>query len=226
MTPLARGPGHDSPGRAGQPRGPSDTGQSALDSRSTPRGLGPGPWSPGTSVQNRGASDLVQNRPRLLVDSAGPQARARSPGTDIRHPGPRSLSESPWKAGGHCGPSGTALRRPGRLVDTAGLPTMYRVSRERWSTTRALGNGPESLGKAGRLLRYWDPGLSPPGQLVETRALGHECDSPGRAGRPRGHLFLGPNHPGELVDTTGLRTQGRVARDSWSTSFALGPGSK
>ena len=39
-------------------------------------------------------------------------------------------------------------------------------------------------------------------------------------------MLLGLSNQGQLVDTTGLRTWGRIAWDSWSTSWALGPRSE
>ena len=104
-----------------------------------------------------------------------------------RHPGPREWSESPGTAGGHRGPSGTGLRRPGRLVDTAGPLTRPRGSQDSWSNTLALQNGFTSPGKAGRLLSSLDSGPSSPEQMVEptgpwTRArFSRECWSTPRA---------------------------------------------
>ena len=118
------------------------------------------------------------------------------------------------------------------------------VTRDSWSSPRAIGQMREWPRTAGQYLRPSDPGQTHPGHLVEpvgprARArvtrdswstpwvleFGHE--SPGKAGQtfgsPRtegGHR--GPSdpsmiHPRMLVHTAGPRTRSLRARDSWPT---------
>ena len=141
---------HESSGTAGRQRGPSDP------SASYPRHLvdheyvGPEP-----------------DRPGELVDTAGPQTRARvpqetrSPGQDIG-PGP----ESPGAAGRHRRSMGMGLSRPGTLVNTSCHRTWARVARESWSTTWAVRHVPETPRGAGRPSGPSDPSACCPGLLV------------------------------------------------------------
>ena len=166
-TLRALGPKRDWPGTAGRPSGTSGT----------------GPSHPG-QVVDRGTSDQYTSCPGELVDTAGPREPARVardswlipgalgpkrelPGTAVRHPGPRARSESPGRAGGHCGPSGTGRRGPGKLVDTAGPPTKSRVPRDSRSNPQALGPGPETPGTAGRICGPLDRSTRRPGGLLE-----------------------------------------------------------
>ena len=136
-------------------------------------------------------------------------------------PRPRARSESPGTVGGHCRPSGTGLRRPGRLFETAGPPTRSRVSWDNWSTTRALWNGPQYPGTAGRNRRPSEPGRSRPGLLVDPAGPQARARVPLKSGRPRWHADPGTIRPGQLVNA-GPWTRNRDARESWSTLWALG----
>ena len=97
--------------------------------------------------------------------------------------------------------------RPGQLVDIA-----------------ALSQCPESPGTAGRLCRLLEPGVNPPGELVDPvgnqtrarivrgswwtpRAFGPEPESPGKAGRPPGASETGVSREGELINTVGQQTR-------------------
>ena len=73
--PEAVGPKHESPGRDGQHRGPSDTGPLTRNSWSMLWDLGPGPELPGTADRTRGPSDMGVSRPGELVDTVGTQTQ-------------------------------------------------------------------------------------------------------------------------------------------------------
>ncbi|RKM63586.1 hypothetical protein C0215_19805, partial [Clostridioides difficile] len=75
-NPRALGPGPESPGTAGRPRGPSDTSVSPLGQLFDTRALRHGLESPGTAGQHRGILDTGPSRQGLLVDPAGHQNRA------------------------------------------------------------------------------------------------------------------------------------------------------
>ncbi|RKM63581.1 hypothetical protein C0215_19820, partial [Clostridioides difficile] len=93
------------------------------------------PESPSTADQHCGPSDMGANRPGHLVDTSGPQTRARvardswstprdhrpvpeSTGTACQHSGASDPSGShPGPLFFHRGPSDTGLSRPGQQVD-------------------------------------------------------------------------------------------------------------
>jgi len=75
-NPRALGPGPESPGTAGRPRGPSDSRVSPLAQLFDTQALRHGLESPGTAGQHRGISDTGPRRQGLLVDPAGHQNRA------------------------------------------------------------------------------------------------------------------------------------------------------
>ena len=163
------------------------------------------------------SSDPSPSRPGHLVDSAGHWAPTRvareswSTQRDLR-PEP----ESPGSVGRHCRPSGTSPSCPGLLVDLRCPRTKARVARDSCSTP----GGPRTQVRVSR--ESWSsPWAFSPGLSWEnwwtTLALGQWPETPWTAGRQRRPSDLGPSHLGQLVDPVGLRTQARVARDSWST---------
>ena len=121
-TPQALGHGPESPRRADRPRGETV-------------GPQPGPVSPEKAGKPRGKSETSAILPEQLVETVGPQTRARFPGeswSTLRDLGPRP--ESPGTAGPHRGPSDSTASRPGQLVNTEGLRTRAPVARDKWST--------------------------------------------------------------------------------------------
>ena len=114
--------------------------------------------------------------------------------------------ESRRTAGRPGGQSDPGLSRPGQLVDPVGLRTWTPVTRDSWSTPRALGWKCVWPRTAGQKSRTYDQGASHPGKLFDTagpkaqsrvtrdtwltpRALRHGPESPQRAGQP---WALGP----------------------------------
>ena len=183
------------------------------------RALGNGPELPGMAGRHCRPSDLVLRIPGQLVDTSGPQERARVPRYSWSNPrasgpGPKT----PWTTGRTQGPADPSSRHPGKLFDTAGPRAQSQVTRNSWSTPRAS-----------------DPGLSRPGELV---VHGTHPESPGGAGRTRGHSFSsvscpgfwstprasnpGPSCRGHLVNPVGDRALAQVAQDRRCTSRALG----
>ena len=145
-TPQALGHGPESPRRADRPRGETV-------------GPQPGPVSPEKAGKPRGKSETSAILPEQLVETVGPQTRARFPGeswSTLRDLGPRP--ESPGTAGPHRGPSDSTASRPGQLVNTEGLRTRAPVARDKWSTPWVPGPGPESRVTAGRHRRVLGPG--------------------------------------------------------------------
>ena len=151
-TPWARGPAHESPGRACRPRGPSEMARVSRKIWSTPQALDHGPRSAGTSGRARRPSGMGPSLPGELVDNAGHRPERESPGS----------------AGERCGTSEPSASRLGELVDHAGPGTIARDARDIWSTPRDLGPQRESPSRAGRHRGPSDTGLSCPGELVET----------------------------------------------------------
>ena len=92
------------------------------------------------------------------------------------------------------------------LYDIAGHRAQSRVTRDRWSTPRALGLKPESPRISDRNHGPSDTGPSGPGQMVD-----------------RGPRNPGPSRPRPLVDPGGPRTQVLDGRDSGWTPQDLGP---
>ena len=184
---------------------------------------------------NCGTSDQNSRRPGELLDTVGPRAPARvaqdsrlTPGylgPKRKSPGTaRVRSEWPERAGGHRGPSGSGLRRPGRLVNTAGPPTRSLVSQDSWSTPQVLGPKLECPGTVGR-------STGPPARArvaldswSTSRAFRPGPQSPGTGGRPHGPSDSSASVPGHLVHPAGPRNRARVARGIWLTPRALGTG--
>ena len=166
------------------------------------RALGNGPELPGMAGRHCRPSDLVLRIPGQLVDTSGPQERARVPRYSWSNPrasgpGPKT----PWTTGRTQGPVDPSARHPGKLFDTAGPRAQSQVTRNSWSTPRAS-----------------DPGLSRPGELV---VHGTHPESPGGAGRPRGHSFSSVSGRAS-GQPRGLRTRARVAGDIWSIPWVIG----
>ena len=177
--------------------------------------------------------------PRRSGGPAGPRARPRVAfGTWSTPPSLRTGPESPKTSGRTRGPWNPSASHPGLLFDPSGTRTEARVARESWSSPGALGPRASSLGQ---LFDTAAPSKvqSLPGCLLKPWALGHGPDSPERqvnpadpptrsqvsleVGRHRRHSDPGPILLGLLVKSAGTWTQDRVARDSWSTTRALGP---
>ena len=78
------------------------------------------------------------------------------------------MRESSGTAGQPCGHLDKGPSRPGQLVDQVETWTQARIARGSWSTLRALGHVPESLGTAGRPRRPLNTSQSPPRELVVT----------------------------------------------------------
>ena len=220
-TPRALRQEQGSPRSAGRHRGPSDS----ISSR------------PGELVDPAGPRTNL-SRPRDLVEAVGPrtQARvARECWSTSRAIGPQR--ESLRRGGRHRKHSHTGLSCPGELVDpmgyrrraqglrSAGRPRRpsdrIPITRESWSTPRALGPGPESPWCADPTCGTTDLFPSHPGLLVNPAV--HRTQA--QVARVSWWTLraLGPSssHPGELVDPVGPRTQARVARQSWSFPQAL-----
>ena len=174
-------------------------------------------WSTQGALGPR-ASSLGQ-----LFDTAAPSKIQSLPGC---------LSK-PWPLGmGLIRPKGRSTPRtlrlgpksPSKWVDTAGIRTLARVSRDSWSNPRALGPRTEWPVTAGRPRGPSDPRTSRPGHLVDhacprtqarvardswstTRALGSWPEAAGRAGRHRGPSDPGPSRLEQLVDPAHPWTQ-------------------
>ena len=232
-----------SPGTAGRPHSPSDQGLSRpgpLVDSVGPRTM---PVSPGTAGQIRGPSHMGPIHPGQLVDRlwdqslsvwgnlvepTGPSARAQARVDCDSWMTQRALLHGPeWPRAAvrphrHSDPS---TRRPGQLVDTAGL-----------------GPEPEWPGRAGQTHRNSGTGLSRPGELVNpavprSRARVAQvswsnrvplvtCTScPGQLVDPGGTSHKGPSlsRPGHLDDPAGPRTLAQGAQDSWTTTQAVEP---
>ena len=161
---TSRDLGHecDSPGNADQPAGNRTQARVVKDSWSTPRGTGHKCDSPRRAGRTRGHSYPAAGRPGQLVDPVGLWTWARvardcwlnmqALGQEREWTGrtgrPRGAHGSgpklPVTSGRTCWPSDPGPIRPGQLVDPTGTRTQVRVSRESWSTPRALGAGPKS----------------------------------------------------------------------------------
>ena len=241
-TPRALRQEQGSPRSAGRHRGPSDSISSF----------------PGELVDPAGPRTNL-SRPRELVEAVGPrtQARvARECWSTSRAIGPQR--ESLRRGGRHRKHSHTGLSCPGELVDpmgyrrraqglrSAGRPRRpsdrIPITRESWSTRRALGHEHESPRSAGRHRGHSDSIESLTGELVDpaglrnhardareswstARALGPGPESPWCADPTCGTTDLFPSRPGLLVNPAVHRTQAQVARVSWWTLRALGPSS-
>ena len=154
-----------------------------------------------------------------------PRGLGHGPESPLGPGRPRRLSEP--------GPS-----RQRHRVELAGPGTRARVTRDCFSTPRALGQKRESPGRVGRHRVPsvqgrvpWDSCSTPP-HLARSRVSRDACRNRGPLGmgliRPKGRstprtLRLGPKSPSKWVDTAGIRTLARVSRDSWSNPRALGP---
>ena len=186
-----------SPRTAGQPRVPSDPSPIHLGQLVDPAGprtqtqVSRDSWStpehselPGTSGRHCEAAGRVPSCPGQLIHPTCPQARPQV--SREAWSTPRGLGyspESPGTPGRHRGPSDQGPSHLGQLVNTAGHrawaqdtrdsrstqgpQTRTRVTRQSWSTPRALVHRPESPWIAGRTCgtSVLGPNLSRP--LVE-----------------------------------------------------------
>ena len=142
-TPRALGPERESSGRVGRLRGSSDMAPSRpgelfdtacsgtwpqvpRDMWSSPRAIGAGSESSGTVGRPWRPSG-----PSRIAWENWSTTRA------FRHE-----HESLGRAGRHRGPLDRGPSHPPELVDPAGYRSRVRVTRESWSTPRALGTGP------------------------------------------------------------------------------------
>ena len=216
-----------------------------------------GPSHPGLLV-DRGPSDPVMSRLGPLVEPWGFRRKRKTPRTSglTRRPSDSGLNpsgqqvtlgaigtegDSPQRAGQSHGSLDTGPGGPGLLVDTVGPRSQVRVTRDSWSTPRALTPKHEMPGTADPTREPSDMGPSLPGQLVDTarlrawarvpqdslstpQALGPGPESPGTVDRTCVYSARGPSQAGELVDSAGHRTQARFSRESLSNMWALGPG--
>ena len=158
------------PGQLVDHAGPREQARVPRDCWSTPQVLGPGPEYPGTAGRTRGPSYTSLIRPGGRVDTSGPCSWVRVTRDSLSTP--QALGTRPETHGtfgrprGHYqygrshGASGMGpgrlgqlvnsvtsdqnLSRPVDLVYTAGPRAPARVALDSWSTTRALGIGPES----------------------------------------------------------------------------------
>ena len=156
----------------------------ARGSNSTTWALGHGPESTGTPGRQHESSGTVPSHPGQLVHISGHRTRPQVSGEAWSTPRGLGYSpESPGTPGRHRGPSDQGPSHLGQLVDTAGHraraqvtrdsrstqgpQTRTRVTRESWSTPRALVHRPESPWIAGRTrgTSVLGPNLSRP--LVE-----------------------------------------------------------
>lgn len=195
---------------------------------------------PQDTGRHQGLSDPGPSRPGQLVEHAGLWTRAQNV-RDIWW-NPRAIGPGPkWRGtvGRPCWPLDLGPSHAGQLLNpmgirarvrvaqdtwsTVGPQTRTRVAPEIWSTPRALGQGPESLGTAGRSWGHSDPIASPPGHWSTPKSFGPGPQSSGTAGRNRWPLDPGLKRAGYLVVPAGHRTRARVARDSRSTPLALQP---
>ena len=160
-TPRSFGHGPVSPWSAARPRGSSDPSairqgklvepaspqtrvRGARDNCATPRAVGLRPEACGTVGPPCGPSDQGPSprdswlAPRYI--GYGPKSSGTAGRPRALRPGP----EWPGTPGRPRGPSDPDPSHPGMPVDAAGLQTQARVSRDGWSTPRALGPGLES----------------------------------------------------------------------------------
>ena len=209
-TPQYVRPGPKSPRKAGRPRGFSDLGPSR-----------PG-WMVDTADCRTWAGDPLDNCSKLRVLGHGPE----SPGTPGR---PREPSDKgPSGSGLLVDPGGNSEKKcesPGTALWHRGPRARSRVARESWWRMRAVGNGPESPGTAGRFPRaigLWPDSSRTAGQYhrasnTSQRHSGQLVDLGGPKDQSTRRL-------GKLYDTAGPQAQSRVTRDSWSTPGPSGTG--
>ena len=142
-----------------------------------------------------------------LFDTTGKPAQARFPET----------------AGRHIRPSDMDPNQQGVMFDPAGPWTRARVTRENWSTPRALVHCPESPGTAGGHGVPNGTGPILPGLLIDPMRIRTQARVSGTSGQTRGPAEPVTNRIGQLVDIAGSLTQARIVQDNWSTPPALGP---
>ena len=134
------------PGRAGPLRRPSEPGRSQLVDP-----VGPRTWT-GVARERWWTPGVPRSSASLL-------------GQRFNKTVPQAWSRVPLDAGRKCGPSGTGLSRPERLVnpwtsnqvaihpgqqvEPTGPCMQARMAWESWSNTQTLGAGPKSPGTAG-----------------------------------------------------------------------------
>ena len=175
-TPRGLVHGPESPGTAGQNRGPSDTSVSRPGQLVDPGG----PWT-----RARGARGICLTLQDLelvpeSLETAGPPAVLWTLAFVARDSWSNLLAvahkpESPRRAGQPPGHSDMITRHPEQLVKPTGRRTMARGARAIGSTPRSFRPAPESPRTAGRSCRPSNPGHSRPGQLVNS--AGHRtCD--------------------------------------------------
>ena len=143
-----------------------------------------------------------------LVDTAGPRRRARFPRDSWSNL--RALLHRP--------------EFPCHLVTTGRHETRAPFARKSRSTPRGIGPKRDMPRTDGRHRVHSDRKMRLLGELDTLQALGPMCKWPGSAARTCRPSGTGPSHPEYLVDPTGLQTQARFARESWSKPRALAKG--
>ena len=99
-----------------------------------------------------------------------------------------------------------------------------RVAQENWSTSRALGHGPESPGRAVQQRRHWNTAPGPMRHVVELaghRSLARVLQDSWSTLQAIGPK---PDCPGELVNPADPQTRARVTLECSSILQDLGPG--
>ena len=166
------------------------------------------PKSCGTAGRHNGTSAPDPSCARQLVETSGPQTRARvtrdswsnlralgsgpqSPGTVVRHRGPMDLIAN--RQGQMVDTKAFGLRpsRQGQLVDPVGHWARPRVAQEPWCSRWALSPGP---------------------------------DSPKISDRPRGYSDNCTSRPGQLCHPMRPWARARVTRETWSNPQIIGSG--
>ena len=225
-TPQTLRHDRESPGKAGQPCGPSDTGP--IRPGELVDHAGPRTHAKVTKKFGRhhGISGTGRDRPGQLVDPTGPRTRARV------------VLES-WSTHLHSDPG---LSCPGQLVNTTGTRKRARVIWDSWSTPRVHEHGTKSPGTAGRPRGHRtghevpgsagrhrmasDPGLCHPGQQVNTASTQTRTQFTRDSWWNCGASDLGPGRKGELGEHEGPCTLARVAQESLLTPWDLAPSCK
>ena len=131
--------------------------------------------------------------------------------------------ESPGSPGRPCGPLDQGPSHQRHKFDLADPRTRARVTRECWSTPRALGSKRVLPGIAGRTHGPSDLGRVAGDNWWTPLALGHRPESPGTDGRTLRPSYLSPSPPGQPVEPAGSLAWPRVALDPWSTPRSIRP---
>ena len=128
----------------------------------------------------------------------GPGNRAQMEGQMVDPVGTRSQARVTRDSWSTPRVSDTDLRPSELLVNAARPRGQSPVAQEKWSTTWALGQRPESPRTPGRQRGTSYQGPSGPGQLVTPRDIGLAPEAPRIAGRMRAQ-GSGPESPGTAV---------------------------